>query len=114
MAALEGTAVEARDRPAAILAAEARCLACTLDSYGVLTRWQLAELSGSRSWHDGGFSIALELAIKRGMIRDLGLGFYAPSRPWSAKPHARITEAPNTTSRGRRFRLSVRRVDQAK
>jgi hypothetical protein len=79
MTALEGAAVEARDRRAAILAAEARRLACTLDSYGVLTRWQLAELSGSQSWHDGGFSLALELAIKRAMIRDLGLGFYAPS-----------------------------------
>jgi hypothetical protein len=62
---------------AAILDAEARRVAHTLTSYGVLTRRQLEELSGARFWNRGRFSLALELAQERGLIRHLGYGFYA-------------------------------------
>jgi len=65
-------------RRAAILDAEARRLARVLARFGVLTRQQLAELSGARLWTRGRFSRALELAEKRGLIRHLGCGFYAP------------------------------------
>lgn len=95
-----------------ILDAEARRLACTLVRCGVLTRWQLAELSGARLWQRGRFQGALDVGIEREMILDLGCGLYAPTSLWKAKPHARITEA--RYARGRRFRVGVRRLDQAK
>lgn len=46
------------------------------------------------------------------MILEPGRGFYAPTIRWEAKPHARITEA--RYARERRFRVGVRRLDQAK
>jgi hypothetical protein len=65
----------------AIVDAEARVLARTCLRYGVLTRPQLVELSGARRWIRGRFGLALTEAIEHGMIRDLGLGFYAPTSP---------------------------------
>jgi DNA-binding MarR family transcriptional regulator len=44
----------------------------------VLTREQLVELTGARHWARGRFSLALAAAIDRRLIRDVGLGFYAP------------------------------------
>ncbi len=52
----------------------------TCQRYGVLTRGQLAELSGARHWTRGVFSFALAAAVEQGIVRDLGLGFYAPPR----------------------------------
>jgi hypothetical protein len=65
----------------AILTVEARVLARTCARYGVLTRRSLAELSGAYRWTRGRFSLALALAIEQGLIRELGLGFYAPQSP---------------------------------
>ncbi len=67
-----------QDHQAAILEAEARRLAHTLDCYGALTRCQLARLSGADRWSRGRFLRALDLAEQRGLIRDLGHEFYAP------------------------------------
>jgi hypothetical protein len=61
--------VESRDHVAAIVEPEARRLAHTLGCYGVLTRWQLAELSVARRWQPGRFVDALDSGIERGMIR---------------------------------------------
>lgn len=61
----------------AILDAEVRRLVHTLGIYGVLHRGALAELSGARHWSTGQLSEAIARAIERGLIRDLGLGFYA-------------------------------------
>ena len=111
MTAVDPPAIESPEHRAAILEAGARRLANTLTRYGALTRWQLDELSGARMWQRGRFSRALDVGIHAGMIRDLGCGFYAPNRPWPAKPHARISEAP--AAGGRRFRLHVPRGDRA-
>ena len=72
----------------AVLNVEARLLARTCARYGVLTRGRLAELSGASRWTRGRFSFALALAIEEEMIRDLGLGFYAPEAP---APAAELT-----------------------
>ena len=73
----EEPVVIAESHRTAILDAEARHLAHTLASYGVLTRHQLARLSGADHWVEGRFSDALELAEKRGLVRQLGSDFYA-------------------------------------
>lgn len=104
--------LEATAHVAAVLDAEARRLARTLERYGVLTRWQLAERSGARLWLRGRFQRALEVGVEREMIRPLGFGFYAPNTPWPTKPHARITDAVPAAER--RFRVGVRRLDRAK
>jgi hypothetical protein len=65
----------------AILDAEARRLGRTLMSYGVLSRRQLAKLSGAGHWSQGRFIGALERAEERGLIRPLGFDFYAPGPP---------------------------------
>jgi hypothetical protein len=67
------------ERRAAVLEAEGRRLAHVLTRYGVLTRHQLAELSGARHWARGRFLRALELAEERGLVRHLGYGLYAPA-----------------------------------
>lgn len=65
----------------AIVDAEARALARVCARYGVVTRGQLVELAHTRRWSRGRFSDALVSAIDAGLIRDLGLGFYASPRP---------------------------------
>jgi hypothetical protein len=79
------------EHQAAILDAEARRVARTLMSYGVLTRHQLEELSGAQFWNRGRFAHAVELAQERGLIRDLGYGFYAPMTQTAKGPVARPT-----------------------
>lgn len=64
-------------RHAAFVDAEVRRLVRTLCVYGVLHRAVLAERSGARYWTTGQFSEAIARATDRGLIRDLGLGFYA-------------------------------------
>jgi hypothetical protein len=66
------------ERRAAVLDVEARRLEHVVARYGVLTRHQLAELSGARHWARGRFLRALELAEEHGLIRGLGYGLYAP------------------------------------
>jgi hypothetical protein len=62
----------------AIIDAEARRLAHIVSSYGgVLTDRRLFELSGARHWRSGAFSLALSRARDSGLVRDLGVGFYA-------------------------------------
>lgn len=70
----------------AVLSVEARVLGRTCARYGVLTRRSLAELSGAHRWTRGRLSVALALAIENGLIRDLGLGFYAPPSATPATP----------------------------
>lgn len=92
---------------AAIVDAEARRLAHTLASYGgVLTDRQLVKLSGARHWSSGAFSLALGRALETGLIRDLGLGFFASpvhlppatrrrgilTRPFSRAPVASVPD----------------------
>lgn len=78
-------------RDDAIVDAEARRLARTVSSYGgVLTDRRLLELSGAGHWTGGGFSAALARALEAGLLRDLGLGFYASSPP----PASRAPETP--------------------
>lgn len=74
----------AEEHQMAILTAEARRVAHTVSSYGVLTRRQLEVLSGARFWNRGRFSRALELAQERGLIRHLGYGLYIPASHTSA------------------------------
>jgi hypothetical protein len=71
----------------AVLDAEARRLAHILTSYGVLTTERLFELSGAERWRSGRFAGALAHAADAGLIRDLGLGFYAPSALRSPAEH---------------------------
>jgi hypothetical protein len=111
MTAVEPVPLESQEQRTAILDAEARRLAHTLARYGVLTCWQLAELSGAHRWQRGRFSHALSTAIEKEMIRELGCNFYAPSQPSPTNRNARISEAPGV--RGRRFSLHLRRVDRA-
>lgn len=73
-------AVLSTHRRRAILDAEARALGGVCARYGVLTRHQLAELAGARRWTRGRYADALAAAIDAGLIRELGLGFYAPPR----------------------------------
>ncbi len=70
----------------AVLDIEARRLARTLSSYGVLHGKQLLTLAGAHHWSRGRFSQALSRAVDQHLIRSLGAGFYAP--------------APNATSTG--------------
>ena len=44
----------------------------TLRSYGVLTRAELLERSGGRSWSDRGFNAALRRGVAAGAIKELG------------------------------------------
>jgi hypothetical protein len=44
----------------------------TLRSYGVLTRAELLERSGGRTWSDRGFNAALRRGIAAGAIKELG------------------------------------------
>jgi hypothetical protein len=44
----------------------------TLRSYGVLTRTELLERSGARTWSDRGFDAALRRGVAGGAIKKLG------------------------------------------
>jgi DNA-binding MarR family transcriptional regulator len=63
-----------------VLDVEARRLAHTLTSYGVLTKVQLMQLCGAERWSRGRFSEALTRAVDHGLVRHLGYGLYAPQR----------------------------------
>jgi hypothetical protein len=80
----------------AILDAEARALARVCARYGVLTRTQLAGLAGARRWTRAGFSDALAVAVDAGLIRDLGLGFYASLKPDTAPEETRARNPSET------------------
>jgi hypothetical protein len=61
---------------------EARRIARTVCAYGVLERSRIYKLSKASKWRATSFDRACELAVQRGLVRDLGLGFYAtPYRP---------------------------------
>ena len=79
----ELTTTDSRHR-GAVVDAEARRLARTLTRYGVLTSRRLFELSGADRWTSGRFSVAVARAVERGLIRELGFGFYAPPPAGSA------------------------------
>lgn len=76
--------IAADDRPSAwlpgLLDYEARLIARTVAKYGVLERHQLYELTHAGMWRGASFARVCEYAVTRGMIRDLGLGFYAAPR----------------------------------
>ena len=65
-----------------VLDSEARRIARTVCDYGVLERRRLYELVKASKWRTASFDRACELAVQEGLVRDLGLGFYAaPPRP---------------------------------
>jgi hypothetical protein len=75
-----------RQRPSAVrrglLDYEARRIARTVCAYGALERARVYELTEASRWRAESFDRACELAVQRGLVRDLGLGFYAaPARP---------------------------------
>src|SRR5579872_5765936 len=91
----ESRSLLSTSRDTAIVDAEARRLARTLGSYGgVLTGQQLVELSGACHWRSGAFSLALGRALETGLIRDLGLGFYASALHTPASAAAQVV-TPN-------------------
>jgi hypothetical protein len=47
-----------------------------LRGYGVLTRAELLEHSGARSWSDQGFNAALRRGVAAGAIKELGDGLF--------------------------------------
>jgi hypothetical protein len=67
--------VESDSHHAAVLASEVRCLVRTLRTYRVLSREQLAELSGAKRWPRGHLREAVEAAVRAGSLRRRGRGF---------------------------------------
>jgi hypothetical protein len=88
----------------AILECEARRLARTLSSYGALSERQLFELSSAQAWERGTFAQACQLAVELGLIRRLGLGFYAPEARSgsSTRREERVMRALQSSERRRR------------
>lgn len=68
---------------------EARLIARTVSSYGALERTRVYQLTDASKWRAASFDRACELAVRRGLVRDLGLGFYAaPDRTQAPEnPH---------------------------
>lgn len=60
----------------AVVRAEMRRLARTLEPYGILHRETLERACGADKWHEGGFDRALREAIKAGAVKPLPGGFY--------------------------------------
>jgi hypothetical protein len=60
----------------AVLQAEVRRLARTLNQYRILHRDTLERACGAEKWHEGGFDSALHEAIKAGALEPLPGGFY--------------------------------------
>lgn len=88
---MTGEAVSSSSHDRAVADVEARALARVCDRYGVVTRSQLAELARARRWSQGRFSDAIARAVQAGLIRDLGLGFYAAPRSGSVMPDSPIS-----------------------
>lgn len=66
----------------ALLREAARDLVDTLEPDRVLTRHDLADLSGERQWGTVGFDEALKWAVEHGLLRSLGLELYElPRKP---------------------------------
>ncbi len=59
---------------------EARLIARTVASYGVLGRRQIYALTHADRWRGASFRTACALAVERGLIRQLGPGFYGAPR----------------------------------
>lgn len=66
--------------PPGLVDYEARLIARTVASYGALERGQLYALTHAERWHGASFATACALAVERGLIRNLGFGFYASPR----------------------------------
>ena len=66
---------EAEPRRQAMLRTEVRCLERTLRTYRVLTRDQLARLSGADRWHHGRLREAIEAAERQGVLSRRGRDF---------------------------------------
>lgn len=79
-----------------LLDSEARRIARTVCSYGVLERTRIYELTEASRWRASSFDRACELAVRRGLVRDLGLGYYAP--PTRPRQAADPTSARKTTT----------------
>jgi hypothetical protein len=69
-----------RDREAGELALEREsdALERTLSEHGVLSRRELGRLVGCRFWGPGRYGAALRAAVRRGRIRRVRRGRYAP------------------------------------
>ena len=52
----------------------------------MLEHHQLYELTRADGWRSAGFAQACDLAVERGMVRDLGLGFYGAPHPHDDVP----------------------------
>lgn len=84
-------------RGSGLLAYEARRIARTVCSYGVLERQRIYEMTDASRWRAASFDRACELAVQRGLIRDLGLGFYAaPTRPVRPATAAKDEKRPRS------------------
>ncbi len=59
----------------------AQRLADTIAPYRVLTRDQLAGLSGAADWSDVTFEEALQWAVDHGVLRRLDADFYETTQP---------------------------------
>jgi hypothetical protein len=66
---------EAERHTKAVLETEVPCLERTLRTYRVLTREQLAELSGATHWHQGRLRRAIEAAERLGVLSRRGRDF---------------------------------------
>ena len=64
-----------------LLRAAAQRLADTLAPYRVLTRDELARLSGVADWRDVSFEEALQWAVDHGVVRRLDADLYEITRP---------------------------------
>ena len=67
-------------RPNALLREAVHRLAATIAPYRVLTRQQLAELSGEANWRAVPFQEALDWAVEHGVLRRLDADFYETTR----------------------------------
>jgi hypothetical protein len=64
----------------------------TLRSYGVLTRAELLERSGGRSWSDRGFNAALRRGVAGGAIKELGDSLFEVAR--TCRTGTRLSSIP--------------------
>jgi hypothetical protein len=63
-------------RRSAITEAMVRDVARALAPYGVLGREALAEACRADRWEEGGFDIALQAAVREGVVESLPDGYY--------------------------------------
>lgn len=68
-------------RRLAVVQAEARRLAQSLQPFGVLRKDQLKDAARAKEWHEGSFESALRVAVDSGEIEQLPFDFYRKAPP---------------------------------